>query len=71
MKSSVFIRIDRYRELADTIKQIKAKVDDAKQLLRKIKDIKSQEDSELEAWQNEMEAVEKKLAAISEAMSER
>ena len=46
MKSSVFVRIDRYRELYNVIKQIRTKLDDARQVLRKIKDIKSQEDSE-------------------------
>ncbi len=40
MKSSVFVRIDRYRELYDVIRQIRTKLDDAKQVLKKIKDFK-------------------------------
>ena len=71
MKSSVFVRIDRYRELYDVIRQIRAKLDDAKQVLKKIKDLKSQEDSELESWENELATVEQKLSEISGAMTER
>lgn len=71
MKSSVFVRMDRYREIYDVIRQIRTKLDDAKQVLSKIKDLKGQEDSELESWENELATVEKKLSEISGAMSER
>ena len=71
MKSSVFVRIDRYRELYSVIRQIRAKLDDAKQVLKKIKDLKSQEDSELESWEKELATVEQKLSEISGAMTER
>ena len=69
MKSSVFVKIDRYREIYDVISQIKSKLDEAKQLLRKIKELKSQEDAELASWQNELETVEQKLSTITEAMT--
>lgn len=71
MKSSVFVRIDRYRELYDVIRQIRAKLDDAKQVLKRIKDLKSQEDSELESWEKELATVEQKLSEVSGAMTER
>lgn len=71
MKSSVFVRIDRYRELYDVIRQIRAKLNDAKQVLGRIKDLKSQEDSELESWEKELATVEQKLSEVSGAMTER
>ena len=71
MKSSVFIRIDRYKELSEVIKQIRSKLEDAKQALKKAKDLKSQEDAELENWQSELTSVEQKLDEISGAMTER
>lgn len=71
MKSSVFVRIDRYRELYSVIRQIQAKLDDAKQVLKRIKDLKSQEDGEIESWENELSTVEQKLSDISGAMTER
>lgn len=71
MKSSVFIRINRYKELSEVIKQIMSKLEDAKQALKKAKDLKSQEDAELQNWQSELKSVEQKLDEISEAMTER
>ncbi|MBI2549733.1 hypothetical protein HYV83_00965 [Candidatus Woesearchaeota archaeon] len=71
MKSSVFIRIDRYKELSEVIKQIRSKLEDAKQALKKAKDLKSQEDAELENWQTELASVEQKLDEISEAITEK
>ena len=44
MNSSVFVKIERYREMYDTVKQLKAKLEEAKQVLKKIKDLKSQEE---------------------------
>ncbi len=69
MKSSVFVKIDRYREIYGVISQIKSKLDEAKQLLRKVKELKDQEDAELASWQRELETVEQKLSTITEAMT--
>lgn len=71
MKSSVFIRIDRYKELSEVIRQVRSKLEDAKQALKKAKDLKSQEDAELENWHTELTSVEQKLDEISHVMSER
>ena len=71
MKSSVFVRLDKYRELYDLLGQIRTKLGDAKQILKKVKELKSQEDSELESWQNELASVEQKLSEIHDAMSEK
>ena len=71
MKSSVFVRIDKYRELNDALGQLRAKLEDAKKLLGKIKDLKHQEDAELDGWQAELSTVEQKLTEISTVMTER
>lgn len=71
MKSSVFVRIDKFREINEMMTEIRAKLEDAKQVLKKIRDIKSQEDIELKEWQDELNAADLKLSDISRAMSER
>ncbi len=71
MKSSVFVRIDRYREIYDMVSEIRSKLDDAKQVLRKIRDLKSQEDAELKEWQGELDMADQKLTEIGRAMTER
>lgn len=71
MKSSVFVRIDRYREIYDMVTEIRSKLEDAKQVLKRITDIKSQEDTELKEWQNELMTADQKLTEITRALSER
>ena len=71
MKSSVFVRIDRYREISGTLSEIRSKLDDAIQALRKIRDLKSQEEAELKNWQTELDTTDQKLSEVSRAMSER
>lgn len=70
MKSSVFVRVDRYRELSGVVSQIRTKLEEAKQALRKMKELKSQEDNELASWQSELSVVEQKLSTIREALTE-
>jgi predicted nucleic acid-binding Zn-ribbon protein len=69
MKSSVFVRIDRYREVHDVISQVKSKVDEAQQVLKKVKELKTQEDDEISSWNDELESVERKVSEISEALT--
>lgn len=71
MKSSVFVRIDRYREISDMLSEIRSKLDGARQDLKKIRDLKIQEDAELKDWQNELDTADHKLAEISRAMTEK
>ena len=67
----VFVRIDKYREVSDTVKQVRAKLEEAKQVLRKIKALHGQESEEIEAWQKELANTEQKISGISEALAER
>ncbi|MBI2144352.1 hypothetical protein HYU17_04355 [Candidatus Woesearchaeota archaeon] len=69
MKSQVFVKIDRYREIYGIVKQLRTKLEDAKQVLKRIKELKDQEDSELASWQNELATVEQKLMTVSEAIA--
>lgn len=71
MKSSVFVKIDRYMELSDMLRQISTKLEDAKQVLKRIKDLKSQEDSEIESWHTELDNVEQRLSEISQSIAEK
>lgn len=69
MKSQVFVKIDRYREIYGIVKQLRSKLEDAQLALKRIKELKDQEDSELASWQNELATVEQKLTTISEAIA--
>ena len=69
MKPTVFVKIDRYREIVSVINELTTKLEEAKRTLRKIKELKGVEDQELGQWQNELTSVEYKLSMINEALS--
>jgi Skp family chaperone for outer membrane proteins len=52
----------------DTIAQIRSKLEDAKGILRKLQELKQQEEQELNKWQEELENSEKRINSISEQL---
>ena len=66
----IFVKIDEYREILDTINLIRNKVIDAKNLLDEIYDLKNKEDEELENWSNGLEEIERRLAFIDKTLFE-
>ena len=69
MTKPLFIKIDEYDELKDTIRLIKGKVNEARSILDKISQLKHEEESELDVWRNELDNVDKKIGLISETLS--
>ena len=69
-KASVFIKIDEYRHVMDTLAQTRDKLQQARQLLDKLTDIKNQEDTELANWSKELEDVEQKVNDVDKALVE-
>ncbi len=66
----LFVKIEKYREVISTIKQIKEKLQDADDILAELNKIKKQEDSEIESWHGDIETIKSKLMAIDKAMFE-
>ncbi len=60
----VFVKIDEYKEILDVMDLIKNKLDQVRSVLKKIEELKAQEDTEIQAWHNDLEEVEKKIAYI-------
>ena len=69
-KMPVFVKIDEYRDVLDLIEVVRRKVDDAKATLLKIHDLKNEEDSLVEQWQNSLAEVEKKIEFIDHTLNE-
>ena len=44
-EAQVFVKIDEYKDVLRTIGLIKSRINDAKNTLQKVKELKSQEDS--------------------------
>ena len=66
----VFVKIDEYNEVLDLVSLIKKKIEDAKDTLHKINDLKNEEDHQLELWQNALGEIEKKVEFIDSSLNE-
>lgn len=66
----VFVKIDEYENVLSLVKLIRKKVDEAKETLLKIHDLKNEEDHQLEMWQNALAEIEKKIEFINHSLNE-
>jgi protein subunit release factor A len=66
----IYIRIEEYKDVLEAINVIKNKLEDAKELLAEINEIKDQEDKELSQWESGLDDVEKKLRVIDKTLFE-
>ena len=69
-KMPVFVKIDEYEYVLSLIKNLRRKLDEAKDTLIKINDLKNEEDHQLELWQNTLNEVEKKIDFLDHSLSE-
>ena len=66
----IFVKIEGYKDVLDTINAIKMKITDAKDVLSQLSDLKAQEDAEIENWKSELEDVERKMNFIDSSLFE-
>ena len=66
----VFIKVDEYDAVLSLVKSIRRKLDEAKETILKINDLKNEEDHQLESWQNTLAEIEKKVDFIDHSLSE-
>lgn len=64
----VFVKIDEYREILDTINVIKTKMNEAKHVLKRISDLKSEEDNEVDLWMSNIADVERKMTLVDKTL---
>lgn len=69
-RKPLYVKIDDYKDVVDIMTLIKKKINDARSILSSINDIKSQEDYEIEQWNNKIEDIEKKIEYIDKNLFE-
>jgi len=69
-KMPVFVKVGEYEDVLSIIKTIRNKLDDAKETLLRIHDLKNEEDHQLEMWQNTISEVEKRVDFIDHSLNE-
>ncbi len=66
----LFIKVDAYKEVVDTLAVIKAKLADASHVLDELTRLKEEEDNELTAWHSDLTAIKEKLMLVDERLFE-
>lgn len=66
----VFVKIDEYDNVLNLVKTVRKKIDEAKETLLKINDLKNEEDHQLEMWQTALGEIEKKVDFIDHSLNE-
>ncbi|MEE9525278.1 MAG: hypothetical protein V3V78_01580 [Candidatus Woesearchaeota archaeon] len=66
----VYVRIEEYKDVLDVMNMIRNKIEDAKETLAKINELKNEEDAELELWHTGLEEVERKVVFVDKTLFE-
>ena len=69
-ETPVFVKLEDYKDITEIVNLAKDKLQQAKAVLGRIQHLKTQEDAEFEAWQNELSDIESKLDAIDQQLLE-
>lgn len=69
-KMPVFVKVQDYDDVLSLVKTIRRKLDEAKETLVKVNELKNEEDHQVEMWQNTLEEIEKKIDFISHSLNE-
>ena len=67
-ETPVFIKIDEYKDVLDIIELTKGKIQEARNIIDKINQLKNAEDSELEEWHNAINEVDKRVTFVDKAL---
>ncbi|MBI4141951.1 hypothetical protein HY484_03440 [Candidatus Woesearchaeota archaeon] len=69
-KAPAFVRVDNYKNVMNTLGVAKEKIAQAKALLAKIAEVKSEEDAIVANWNAALDAVEERVAECDSALLE-
>jgi hypothetical protein len=70
MEQPLFIKIEKYRDVVDTLGKLKSKLSEAGNILNKLNRLKDEEDRELAAWHNDLERIRGQLMEIDKKLFE-
>ena len=66
----VFVKVEEYEEVVNIVREVRRRLDEAKETLNKVTELKNEEDHQLELWQTTLTEVEKKIDFIEHSMNE-
>ncbi len=65
----IFVKIDKHKEVMQTLEDVKVKIREAKDALKKIQELKTAEDREIEQWNAELSKADEKLDFVHDALT--
>ena len=66
----VFVKIDDYKDVLEALNLLNKRLEKAREIMARINDLKNEEDAELDAWDRELQEVEKKLDFMNRTLVE-
>ncbi|HLC97258.1 MAG TPA: hypothetical protein VJC21_00540 [Candidatus Nanoarchaeia archaeon] len=66
----VFVKVEEYKEVLHLMKAIRRKLEEAKETLGKVHELKNEEDHQLDLWENTLVEIEKKVDFIDQSLNE-
>lgn len=67
---TMFVKVENYKEAMHTMDKVKDKLAEAEKILKKLDDIKQQEDNEIAMWHQDLENIKEKLLSIDKTLFE-
>ena len=64
VKEPIFVRIDRFREGLESFRKIKSQVHKIEKMLSNTKEIKKQEQKEMESWDEQLKSIKERLEGL-------
>lgn len=67
---NMFVKIENYKDAMHVMDKVKDKLDEAEKILKRLDDLKQQEDNELTMWHQDLENLKEKLLTIDRTLFE-
>ena len=66
----LFVKVEKYKEVMNTIEELKEKLRDTGAILNELNRIKDEEEHEINSWQKDLEEIKEKLMTIDQSLFE-
>ncbi|MFT4282889.1 MAG: hypothetical protein ACMXX6_00510 [Candidatus Woesearchaeota archaeon] len=68
MEKQLYIKIEQYKNTMNTLDQIKHKIDNAKQKIHELRELRAEEKKFLDAWDSDTTKVHEQIIEIEKAL---
>ena len=69
MNTPLFVKVERYKEISNNMKQVEEKLQNAERTLKMLKDIKQKEEEQFDEWEHELHLLKEKLKTLNQTIN--